>query len=156
MWRLGGWLLAVIFWLGGAGCSWIGDYLAGSDNALPPAELQTVENPIPVTKQWDAQVGSGTQGAFIRLLPVLSEGRLYAASHNGVVMALDAANGQTVWKTNTELTITAGVGVGDGLVLIGTDKGKVLALAMADGTENWRAQVSSEILAAPGWPKGWS
>lgn len=147
--RFGGWLLVGLLWLGGAGCSWISDYLAGSDNALPPAELQTVENPIPVTKQWDAQVGSGTQGAFIRLLPVLSEGRLYAASHNGMVMALDAANGQTVWKTNTELTITAGVGVGDGLVLVGTDKGKVLALAIADGTENWRAQVSSEVLAAP-------
>ncbi len=149
MQRLKGWLLLGIIWLGGAGCSWIGDYLAGSDNALPPAELQTVENPIPVNKQWEAQVGSGTEGAFVRLLPVLAESRLYAASHNGVVMALDAATGQTLWKTNTDLTLTGGVGVGDGLVLVGTDKGKVLALAITDGTENWRAQVSSEILAAP-------
>ncbi|MFO1430851.1 MAG: outer membrane protein assembly factor BamB [Candidatus Competibacteraceae bacterium] len=147
--RLGGWLLVGILWLGGTGCSWISDYLAGSDNAIPPTELQTIENPISVSKQWDAQVGSGTEGAFIRLSPMLAEGRLYAASHNGIVMALDAANGQTVWKTDTELTITAGVGVGDGLVLVGTDKGKVLALTLADGTENWRAQVSSEILAAP-------
>ena len=152
--RLGGWLLVGMLWLCTAGCSWIGDYLAGADNALPPAELQTVENPIPVSKQWDVQVGSGTEGAFVRLLPVLAEGQIYAASHDGVVMAVDAATGQTRWKTDTDLTLTGGVGVGDGLVLAGTDKGKVLALAMADGTETWRAQVSSEILAAPRVARG--
>jgi len=149
MHRLVGWLAVGMIWLYAAGCSWIGDYLAGSDNALPPAELQTVENPIPIKELWDVQVGSGTEGAFIKLLPVLAGDQLYAAGHNGIVMVLEAATGQTLWKTDTELTITAGVGVGDGLVLVGTDKGKVLALNQADGKEVWRAQVSSEILAAP-------
>jgi outer membrane protein assembly factor BamB len=143
------WLLAAVILLCAPGCSWIGDYLAGADNAIPPAELLPVDHPITIRKLWDTRVGSGTEGAYIRLLPAIDEGRIYAASHDGVVMALDIVNGQPVWKTDTQLAITAGVGLGDGLVLVGTDKGQVLALAETDGTEVWRAQVSSEILATP-------
>ncbi len=143
------WLLVAVILLCASGCSWIGDYLAGADNSIPPAELLPVEHPITIRKLWDTRVGSGTEGAFIRLSPAIDEGRIYATSHDGVVMALDIVNGQPVWKADTQLAITAGVGLGNGLVLVGTDKGQVLALAAADGTEVWRAQVSSEILATP-------
>jgi outer membrane protein assembly factor BamB len=39
--------------------------------------------------------------------------------------------------------------VGDGLVLLGTSDGEVLALGEKDGEIRWRARVSSEVLSSP-------
>lgn len=129
-----------------AGCSWFG----GSDNSIPPAKLQDIAQPVGVRQLWETQVGSGAKDQFIRLTPVLADGRLYAASFNGVVLALDALSGQRLWETATQLPISGGVGVSDnGLVLVGTNKGQVIALRQDSGQEAWRAQVSSEVLAPP-------
>lgn len=141
--------LVVLVILLGSGCGWITGYLRGQDNAIPPAELTTIANPIPVKKLWDARIGSGTQGAFVELRPAINQGRLYAASRDGTVEARDAATGRALWQVNTKLAISAGTGLGNGLVLVGTDQGQVLALHQEDGQEAWRAQVSSEVLATP-------
>ena len=128
------------------GCSWFG----GSDNLIPPAKLQDIAQPLSVRQLWETQVGSGAKNQFIRLTPALADGRLYAASFDGVVMALDALSGQRLWETATGLSISGGVGVSDnGLALVGTNKGQVVALRQDNGQEAWRAQVSSEVLAPP-------
>jgi len=139
-------LLPLLFLVLSAGCSWFG----GSDNSLPPAELKAVAQPIGVRSLWEAQIGAGAKSQFIRLTPALADGRLYAASFDGTVVALDALSGQRLWETQTQLPITGGVGVsGNGLVLFGTNKGEVVALRQENGQEAWRAQVSSEVLAPP-------
>ena len=136
-------LLFVVF---STGCSWFG----GSDNSIPPAKLQDIAQPVGVRQLWETQVGSGAKNQFIRLTPALADGRLYAASFDGLVMALDALSGQRLWETATGLPITGGVGGSDnGLALVGTNKGQVVALRQDNGQEAWRAQVSSEVLAPP-------
>ncbi len=52
-------------------------------------------------------------------------------------------------KKDLELPVSGGVGVGYGLVLLGTLKGEVIALDSTSGEEKWRARVTSEVLAAP-------
>ena len=132
-----------------AGCSTIGGWFS-SDNSIPPAELKTIDQPIGVQQLWETKVGTGAKDQFIRLVPVLADGRIYAASADGMVMALDALSGQRLWETSTQLPITGGVGVSEaGLVLVGTSKGQVVALRQENGQEAWRAQVSSEVLAPP-------
>lgn len=139
-------LLPLLLLVLSTGCSWFG----GSDNSTPPAELKAIAQPVGVRQLWEAQVGSGAKNQFIRLTPVLADGRLYAASFDGVVVALDALGGQRLWETATQLSITGGVGVSDnGLVLVGTNKGQVVALRQDNGQEAWRSQVSSEVLAPP-------
>ena len=132
-----------------ASCSYINSYLRGSDNRIPPAKLRSVENPIAIQTLWSVQVGRGQGKAFIRLAPAVAGGRVYAASYDGVVMAIDAGTGQILWNIQTKLPISAGVGLGDDLVLVGTGEGEVLALNRQTGQEAWRAKVSSEVLAAP-------
>lgn len=133
-----------------AGCSWLGGWFGGSDNAIPPAALKTIAQPANVQQLWETRVGAGTEDQFIRLIPALADGRIYAASHDGTVMALDALSGQRLWEVNTKLPISGGVGLsGNELVLVGTDKGQVAALRQADGQEAWRVTVSSEVLAPP-------
>ncbi len=139
-------LLPLLFLVLSAGCSWFG----GSDNSLPPAELKAVAQPMEIRSLWEAQIGAGAKSQFIRLTPALVDGRLYAASFDGAVVALDALSGQRLWETQTQLPITGGVGVsGNGLVLFGSNKGEVVALRQENGQEAWRAQVSSEVLAPP-------
>lgn len=139
-------LLPLLFLVLIAGCSWFG----GSDNSIPPAKLQDIAQPIGVRQLWETQIGSGAKKQFIRLTPTLADGRLYAASFDGTVVALDALSGQRQWETATQLPISGGVGISDnGLVLFGTNKGQAVALRQDNGQEAWRAQVSSEVLAPP-------
>jgi outer membrane protein assembly factor BamB len=129
-----------------AGCSWLG----GSDNSIPPAELKPVVSAVGVQQLWETKVGAGAENQLVRLTPALADGRIFAASHDGTIMALDALSGQRLWETNTKLPISGGVGLSDTeLVLVGTDKGQVVALQQRDGQEAWRATVSSEVLAPP-------
>ncbi|MFO1372101.1 MAG: outer membrane protein assembly factor BamB [Candidatus Competibacteraceae bacterium] len=132
-----------------AGCSWLSGWFS-SDNSIPPAELKSIAQPINIQQLWETRVGAGTEEQFARLIPALGEGRIYAASHDGIVIALDALSGQRLWESATKLPITGGVGLSDtGLVLVGTEKGQVVALQQENGQEAWRAQVSSEVLVPP-------
>jgi outer membrane protein assembly factor BamB len=143
-------LLSLLFLVMSAGCGSFGGWFGGSDNAIPPAKLQAIAQPVGVRQLWETQVGSGAKNQFIRLTPALADGRLYAASFDGAVMALDALGGRRLWETATQLSITGGVGVSDNdLALFGTNKGQVVALRQENGQEVWRAQVSSEVLAPP-------
>jgi outer membrane protein assembly factor BamB len=138
-----------------SGCSWLGGWFGGSDSTIPPTPLKPVAETAGVRQLWEARVGSGTENQFIRLTPALADGRIYAASRDGTVVAHDALGGQRLWQTDTGLPITGGVGLSDnGLVLVGTDKGQVVALRQADGQEAWRATVSSEVLAPPRAARG--
>ncbi len=132
------------------GCSTISGWFGGSDNTTPPAELKAIAQPISIQSLWETRIGAAAEDPLIRLTPALLDGRVYAASHDGAVVALDALSGQRLWAVDTQLSISGGVGVSDdGLILVGTHKGEVLALRQADGQEAWRAQVSSEVLAPP-------
>ena len=143
-------LLPLLLLVLSAGCSWLGGWFGGSDNSIPPAELQNIAQPVGVRQLWETQVGSGAKNQFIRLTPALADGRLYAASFDGVVVALDALSGQRLWETATQLPISGGVGVSDnGLALVGTNKGQVVALRQDNGQEAWQVQVSTEVLAPP-------
>jgi outer membrane protein assembly factor BamB len=51
-----------------------------------------------------------------------------------------------VWRIQTGIIISGGVASGDGLVLIGGDKGEVLAYG-EDGKLKWKSVVSSEVLS---------
>lgn len=138
-----------------SGCSWLGGWFGGSDSTIPPTPLKPVAETAGIRQLWEARVGSGTENQFIRLTPALADGRIYAASRDGTVVAHDALGGQRLWQTDTGLPITGGVGLSDnGLVLVGTDKGQVVALRQADGQEAWRATVSSEVLAPPRAARG--
>lgn len=57
--------------------------------------------------------------------------------------------GERLWDVETKTDISAGPGVGSGLVLVGTRNADVLALSMLDGKELWRTSVSSEVLSVP-------
>jgi outer membrane protein assembly factor BamB len=131
-----------------SGCSWIQSW-GDDDDPDAPAELIEFEPTLKVGKVWSTGVGSGLDKAGRQLWPAYSSGTLYAADYKGLLMAVDANNGNRRWEIKTKLPFTGGPGVSGELLLMGTQDGEVYAFDASSGTQLWSATVTSEVLAAP-------
>ncbi|OOW73571.1 outer membrane protein assembly factor BamB [Xanthomonas axonopodis pv. martyniicola] len=155
--------LIAVMGLSLAGCSTVKGWFAGKDaaakKAQEPAELVKFEPSVKVEKIWSAGVGKGEGHIGVRQRPAVADGKVYAAAITGGVEALDLQTGKRVWEYEPKKEerndrkfkqrLSGGPGVGEGLVVIGSLSGDVIALNQADGTEKWRAKVPNEVIAAP-------
>ena len=117
----------------------------GGSDAVKPSPLPEFKPTADARVAWRASVGSSKEYVFF---PALRSGAIYAAAYDGNVTRLDAANGKQVWRVDTGLQLSGGVGAETDLVLVGSDKGVVVAYSL-EGKELWRSQVSSEVLSVP-------
>lgn len=82
------------------------------------------------------------------MTPAVVDQAIYAASADGQVLKLDLESGRQLWKVNTDLGLTAGVGANaKGFAVVG-QKGVVMNYD-SQGRLRWKANASSEVLAAP-------
>ena len=128
-----------------SGCGLFGD----DDEELEPAELIDFETKVPIKRAWKTKIGADADFLRVALRPMGDGNRVYAASVNGNVVALDAERGKQVWRNKLDIDLSSGPGVGEGLVVVVSADGYVVALAADDGTERWRAYISGESLATP-------
>ena len=126
-----------------AGCS------SNSKKELPPAELTDFKEEVVLQKQWSRSIGDGQGKTYNMLVPAVEGNNIYAADVTGVVMSLDRMNGDVEWKKDLDLPVSGAVGLGYGLVMLGTLQGDVIALDSSTGEEKWRSRVNSEVLAPP-------
>ncbi len=119
------------------------------DELIEPAELVKFEPQIKLKKLWSRDIGKGQGKKFNRLQPAIDGDVIYVVDVDGDVLALDRHKGKKIWKTDVDVAISGGVGVGDGLVLMGTESGDLIALNQEDGELLWQVRVSGEILAPP-------
>jgi outer membrane protein assembly factor BamB len=140
--------LAVIGWLACvlSACSIFG---GDKDEELEPLELVDIEQTLDVRKVWSEKLGEGTESLRIGLNPSGDGNRIYAASYDGNVSAFNPENGDRVWQTELELNLSAGPGVGEGIVVVAGYDGDLVALDADDGSEQWRINIVSETLAKP-------
>ncbi|MFO1435568.1 MAG: outer membrane protein assembly factor BamB [Gammaproteobacteria bacterium] len=127
----------------------IGNWMGGEDNSAPPTPLEEFAPTVAVKQLWSTSVGKGTDEQFLKLEPTLVGDRIYTAERRGRVGVYKSATGQNIWTTDLDERISGGPGVGEGLVLVGTSEGEIVALNEADGKQRWRSAVSSEVLAPP-------
>ncbi len=137
-------MLVMVGWLLG-GCSWFG----GDDNSEPPAKLESFERQVDLRRIWSRSTGDGTDEQFIKLVPTVSGERVYVADRGGSVSAIEFETGKVVWRKKTDIAISAGPGVGEGLALVGSSEGDLVAFDAETGEIRWRTEVSSEVLSVP-------
>lgn len=113
--------------------------------AQKPAELVTLRSTVGVKLLWQGNVGAADRDVFF---PAVSGNVVYAAGASGQIAGFDAANGRPVTRFEAGQRLSGGVGAGQGLVLVGTPKGEVLAFNR-EGKPAWKAQLSSAVLAPP-------
>jgi len=120
-----------------------------SSNVEPPAPLVKFTPKVKVEKVWSASVGSAD--AILRLgIVAASDGtNVYTAAHDGDVYAFALQDGRRRWTVSTKLSISAGPGVGQGMVVVGSSDGTLLALNAVNGKQLWKTNVSGSILASP-------
>jgi outer membrane protein assembly factor BamB len=106
-------------------------------NALKAAER------IPL--KWKNSVSENEIASFAT---AYGNGAVYVADEAGKLTKYDAATGKQEWQVKTKSKFSTGVGMGEGLILVGTFKGEVLAFNESGHTV-WQTSVSSEILSPP-------
>ena len=141
--RVAIWLIAAVSI---AGCSIFG---GDDDEELQPTELLDFEETLDVKRLWSAKLGDGTEFLRIALSPAGDGNRIYAASYDGKVSAYDPEDGDRIWRTETDVVLSAGPGVGEGLVVVAGYDGDLIALSAEDGSVIWRTNISGESLARP-------
>lgn len=124
-----------------SGCSWFGSSLTGRE----PAKLHNFKPLAKLAVRWDRSTGEvGIAG----IQPAVTANAVYVASALGALYRLDPVSGKEVWKIETGFRISGGVGVGEGLVVVGGLKSELAAFD-ENGKLLWITRVSSEVLSAP-------
>jgi outer membrane protein assembly factor BamB len=151
-------IVALALALGAGGCSslpsWMPSipapslaWLTGSSKA--PGPLPELTPSATASIAWQVQVGPAAPG----FAPQATPDAIYAAATDGTVMRLDPATGRAVWRASAGRTLSAGVGADASIVVVGSDKGDVIAFD-ADGKQLWAVKVASEVISPPRTAEG--
>ncbi len=123
----------------------VSDKIFGVEPPNPPAELEDIKQSYTANIDWSTNAGKTEKYDYT---PALDSSSVYAANAAGEILKLDATNGRQIWRLNVGEPISGGVGIGSGIVLVGSNKGYVHAYDTA-GKPLWKSKVSSEILSVP-------
>lgn len=136
---------------------------AGDTETGGPAELVDFVPEVVFDRVWSRKIGRGLGKKYIEITPAIVAERVLVADAYGTVMALNRFDGNLIWRTRVgrpdrkglfDLNnrsdpsfVAGGIGIGEGLMFLGTVRGDIIALDIGDGKEIWRTQLSGEILA---------
>ncbi len=120
-----------------------------SSNVEPPAPLVKFTPKIKVERVWSHSVGSSDSILRLGIVPASDGTNVYTASHSGTVYAYTLKDGDQAWRVKTKLPISAGPGVGEGMVVVAASDGSVQALSTTNGKQLWKTSVNGYVLASP-------
>ncbi len=87
------------------------------------------------------------QTAYSNLAPWIQGDSIVTVDQEGDVRSHNIENGRREWRNKLDMPVAAGVGGGEGLIVVGSQSGEVVALDDSNGDELWRQRLSSEVLA---------
>lgn len=119
------------------------------DEELEPTPLLDFDQTLAIDRLWSGKVGKGTEFLRLSLTPAGDGARVYVASYNGTVSALNPDNGRSIWRVELDTELTAGPGLGEGLVVVADQEGIVISLNAEDGSEMWRSDIEGESVSVP-------
>lgn len=119
------------------------------DEELEPVELVDIDETLDVRRVWSEKLGGGSEALRVALSPAFDGNRVYAASYDGNVTALDPEDGDRIWRTELDIVLSAGPGIGQNLVVVAGYDGELVALNAEDGSEAWQINTVGESLAKP-------
>lgn len=133
-----------------------------------PVELTEITEKFEPEVLWDTSVGDGAERYFSRLKPNAGYGKLFTASRDGEVRALDPNTGKEIWSTDLSdlddsssffeskpsAYLSGGPSIGLNKVVIGSEDGDVFALDAETGQLSWHSKVKGEVIAAPAVDSG--
>ena len=82
------------------------------------------------------------------------ENIIFASNNSGVLYALDAATGKTIWKFTTADVSKSHPAISNGLVYVGSLDHNLYALDRMTGTVVWKFETNDQIWSGPAVSKG--
>ncbi len=86
--------------------------------------------------------------------PLVEDGRVFVGDWNGVVTALDARTGATVWTTQTQGAIKGSIASSGGHLYIGTYDGDLYSLDARNGSIVWQQGGYGSLYSSPALADG--
>lgn len=114
-----------------------------------PAELVGFDSTLRVDRVWSRSVGKGTDRLRLALRPATDGANIYAAAHDGRIMAFERSSGRREWSADTKMPLSAGPATDGKIVVAGSSNGDIVTLSADTGEILWVIEVTSEVLAAP-------
>lgn len=147
-----------------SGCSWF-----SKKTGNEPMELVDFKETLDLDKIWSHGIGEGQNKGFSSLTPALDGDSIYAVDYEGLVVSLDSKTGKKHWSRKVNKSqqglwtwlksfvvagdpnrqIVGGIAAENGLLLVATYAGEVMALSKETGDELWRKQLPGEVVSAP-------
>lgn len=143
-------LLAIVMlplWL--SGCGMVEHLFVEEVYEAPPSELTEFTPEFKTDVLWESDAGDGSGKTDSKLGIWWQNGKIFAVDHEGEVNVFSADNGRRLWDTDLDKAVVTGAGGGMNMVLIGTQKGDLIALNEESGEQLWRSRLTSEVLAPP-------
>ncbi len=126
---------------------------SSEEDTIVMAPLPEVKSQFSVDKDWSASVGDGVGHYFSRLAPVAAYGKVFVASRDGNIKALEPTSGKTIWLADLEqdepVRLSGGMTAAYKKLFIGSENGEVMALDTETGMVLWRSKLDGEVLARP-------
>ncbi|GEA49226.1 outer membrane protein assembly factor BamB [Vibrio inusitatus NBRC 102082] len=126
---------------------------ASEEDTIIMAPVPVVESQFTPEVVWSTSVGDGVGQYFSKLTPTYAYNKVFVASRDGEVMALDPESGGKIWTADLEKDVPArlsgGINASYGKLFIGTENGEMIALDAETGEEKWRVEVDGEVLSVP-------
>ena len=135
-------LIYILLLVSVSGCASIHN-LFGTKTTIP--KLPQIHQAFKPLILWDDDVGSADDAVFV---PAVDGGAVFAASRGGKLYRFESLKGRKIWKIKTGHKLSAGVGVGEGLVVVCSEDGEVLAYDES-GKAMWNYHVLGELLSVP-------
>ena len=126
-------------------CGLFGD----KEEETEPKELVDFQSKLKIKRLWSVKIGGASEFLVGGLRPSGDGNRIYAASRDGKVVAMDPVSGKQHWKSDLDIQLSAGPGVNEGVVAVASSNGYVILLDAKSGAELWRSFIGGEALARP-------
>lgn len=127
---------------------------ASEEDTIVMAPLPVVDSQFSVSEEWSTSVGEGVGQYFSKLTPASAYGKVFVASRDGDVSALDPETGNKLWsvdlkKDKLPARLAGGIHASYGQLFIGSENGEMISIDAETGEETWRVKVDGEVLSVP-------
>lgn len=129
---------------------------SSEEDTIVISPLPEVQSEFTPTTLWSNSVGNGVEQFFSKLTPAYDGiDKVFVASRDGEVKALDSESGDTLWETEIESKGSSSARLAGGItaeidkIVIGSENGKVYALSNDDGSILWEQKVDGEVVSKP-------
>ncbi|GGC78159.1 outer membrane protein assembly factor BamB [Marinobacter halophilus] len=122
---------------------------SATDTFEQPVPVPDIDASVEFEPIWSMSVGNGHDNQFLHLVPLYAGDVIYAASADGLLVAVEPENGKTRWQRRSEDRIFAGMGGDSNHLYYITRDAELVALSRETSDEVWRSALPTEGLAAP-------